>query len=314
MAERTIRMLSLILVLLLAWQVLPVAAQADGTEAVLEGGEKLDWVCGVPFTDPGCRVPKGSTVSAEGEVCVWRPGYYTIRYRVTEQTGAEHMLYRRVHVIPAQLPETVPVPKAVYLTFDDGPSEFTANVLDTLAAYGAKATFFIVAKSVDTEEERALLRRIVREGHSLGIHCYEHVYERIYQNEEHFFQDLLRAQEVIYAATGQYATVTRFPGGSRTAGMMVSQLPGKYDELNRLMHGMGLRYYDWSIQPELGKSAYQTVYNFSHPKEPYSGDISLQHDTREFSVKAVDEMLAWGTAQGYVFLPIDTTTPEIHFR
>ena len=96
--------------------------------------------------------------------------------------------------------------------------------------------------------------------------------------------------------------------------MMVGQLPGKFEEINELMHGMGMRYYDWSIQPELGKTSYQTVYNFTHPKEKYSGDISLQHDTRQFSVMALDQMLAWGTAQGYAFLPIDTTTPEYHFQ
>ena len=290
------------------------AAQAESPESTLIGEKEMEWICGMPFQDPGCNIPAGSEVSVDGTVCVWRPGAYTLTYRVTDREGNISRLTRRIQVIPAELPETETIPNAVYLTFDDGPCEYTAQVLDTLAEYDAKATFFIVASKVDTEKERALLRRIVNEGHTLGIHCYEHVYGKIYQDEKTFFQDLLQAQTVIFNCTGQHASVTRFPGSSRTAVMMVGQLPGKFEEMNELMHGMGMRYYDWSIQPELGKTSYQTVYNFTHPKEKYSGDISLQHDTRQFSVMALDQMLAWGTAQGYAFLPIDTTTPEYHFQ
>ena len=56
----------------------------------------------------------------------------------------------------------------VYLTFDDGPSSNTAAILDTLAQYNVKATFFVVGK--EDEESQEMYKRIVNEGHTLGMH------------------------------------------------------------------------------------------------------------------------------------------------
>ncbi len=67
-----------------------------------------------------------------------------------------------------------PSVKAVYLTFDDGPiPEATPYVLDTLAHYGIKATFFMVGDNVRKYPE--LFRRVVREGHRLGNHTFNHI-------------------------------------------------------------------------------------------------------------------------------------------
>lgn len=67
-----------------------------------------------------------------------------------------------------------PSVKAVYLTFDDGPiPEATPFVLDTLARYGIKATFFVVGDNVRKYPE--LFRRVVAEGHRIGNHTFNHI-------------------------------------------------------------------------------------------------------------------------------------------
>ena len=67
-----------------------------------------------------------------------------------------------------------PSVKAVYLTFDDGPiPEATPFVLDTLARYGIKATFFVVGDNVHKYPE--LFHRIIAEGHRVGNHTYNHI-------------------------------------------------------------------------------------------------------------------------------------------
>lgn len=67
-----------------------------------------------------------------------------------------------------------PEEHAVYLTFDDGPiPEATPFILDTLAQYGAKATFFMVGDNVRKHPE--LFKRIVDEGHQVGNHTYHHL-------------------------------------------------------------------------------------------------------------------------------------------
>ena len=64
--------------------------------------------------------------------------------------------------------------RKLYLTFDDGPiPEVTPWVLDTLAAYGAMATFFCIGKNVAQHPE--LFARIRQEGHSVGNHTYDHL-------------------------------------------------------------------------------------------------------------------------------------------
>lgn len=64
--------------------------------------------------------------------------------------------------------------KVVYLTFDDGPiPECTPQVLDILAQYGIKATFFMVAENAVRYPE--LLERIRQEGHTIGNHTYHHM-------------------------------------------------------------------------------------------------------------------------------------------
>jgi len=64
--------------------------------------------------------------------------------------------------------------KIIYLTFDDGPqAEATPFVLDTLAIYNAKATFFCIGKNV--EEHPDLYKRILTEGHTVGNHTQNHL-------------------------------------------------------------------------------------------------------------------------------------------
>ena len=60
----------------------------------------------------------------------------------------------------------------IALTFDDGPSEWTEDVLDILAAHGARATFFVIGSVVEPRHD--LLRRMIAEGHEVGNHSWSH--------------------------------------------------------------------------------------------------------------------------------------------
>ena len=66
------------------------------------------------------------------------------------------------------------VGKAVYLTFDDGPiPEVKPKVLDILAKYNVKATFFMVGENIDKHPE--VFEQVVQAGHSIGNHTYNHM-------------------------------------------------------------------------------------------------------------------------------------------
>lgn len=87
--------------------------------------------------------------------------------------------------------------KAVYLTFDDGPiPEATPFILDTLAQYGVKATFFMVGQNVERHPQ--LYQRIVEEGHQIGNHTHTHMgalkhWTITYALDTHRANELIRA-------------------------------------------------------------------------------------------------------------------------
>ena len=296
-----------------------VYAEPSGAHVALSGASELAWVCGVPWHDPGFTAldtegkDRSSEVMTEGEVVPWRPGEYTLRYILMEGDEPAAEAVRLVRVEAQTLPETVQPPKGtICLTFDDGPCEYTEEALETLAKYGVKATFFIVA---DQTKYLDMLPKIAEQGHTLGIHCYSHDCGWLYQKEENYFTDLMAAQEIVHQYTGQYAHLVRFPGGGNTASYLAAAYPGGYEEMYQVMREAGVRAYDWNVQPESGtKTTEGTIIDFTHPKEPYEYAVVLQHDARLFSVRALDKMIQWALDEGYTFAPLDETFPEIHFN
>ena len=326
MSERRRGRFIIVSLLLALTLLLPLgaAAFADRTapkaEIRLTGETELSWVCGEPWHEPGFTAAdaegKGRTgnVTVEGEVIPWRPGDYELRYVLTEGDETLAEAARLVHVEAQTLPETVQPPKGtICLTFDDGPCAYTEEALEVLARYGVKATFFVVANQT---KYLHMLPKILEQGHTLGIHCYNHLsYEWLYKNERNYFTDLMTAQEIVHDYTGQYAHVVRFPGGSRTASFLAATFPGGYEEMYRVMRDAGVRVYDWNVQPESStRTTEGTFIDFSHPKEPYEYAVVLQHDARLFSVRALESMIEWALKEGYTFAALDETYPEVHFE
>ena len=106
--------------------------------------------------------------------------------------------------------------RAIALTFDDGPSESTPELLDVLAQYRAPAMFFQVGAHVDRLPEIA--RAVVAAGHEIGNHSYTH--PLFFLKSSTFIEyELRRAQEAIHARTGVDTRWFRAPYGVRWLGM-----------------------------------------------------------------------------------------------
>ena len=103
-------------------------------------------------------------------------------------------------------------PRTLYLTFDDGPSaEGNTNaVLDILKAGNIKATFFVVGENVRRNPETA--RRIVEEGHAIGIHCNSHDYNTLYQSVDSYLEDFEEARRTVLEVTGAGNQAVPFSG------------------------------------------------------------------------------------------------------
>ena len=161
---------------------------------------------------------------------------------VTADAPAYQLLYEDFYA-PQPYGATERLEKTAYLTFDDGPSERTDEILDVLAQKDVKATFFVIGH--EDEADLARMRRIVEEGHTIGMHSYSHDYARVYASVESFLDEFYRIFKQIQEATGITPTAFRFPGGS-----INGYDGGFYQEILSEMIRRGFVPYDWNLSSE----------------------------------------------------------------
>lgn len=199
--------------------------------------------------------------------------------------------------------------KTLYLTFDDGPSaEYTDIILDVLAEYDIKATFFLVGENVEKRPE--VVKRIVKEGHSIGIHCYSHAYDDIYDTVESYIEDFEKAYQVIYETTGVEVKIFRFPGGSVNA-------YNKHicKDIITEMTERGFVYFDWnaSLEDAVRKtSPAELVENAKETAMDRDRVILLAHDTIYNTSLCIEDIIL--QFPEYRLEPLSEEVVPIRFR
>ena len=196
----------------------------------------------------------------------------------------------------------------VYLTFDDGPSEHTDEILDVLKANDVKATFFVVYNP--DKKLWPMYKRIVEEGHTLAMHSYTHVYEDIYYSELSFMEDVTLIHDFLYEQTGVDCKYYRFPGGSSNS---VSNVD--IQELIGYLYESGITYFDWNALSEdsvdLSLSPEELNENvMSSVRANGSDTIVLLHDLKDNpnTAAGLQELIDTLKEEGYQLCPIDDNT------
>lgn len=161
----------------------------------------------------------------------------------------------------------------VYLTFDDGPSQNTENILYYLDKYNLKATFFVVPSG--SEECNRLLKKIADGGHTIGVHSASHVYTDIYASVEAYLEDFKICYDRIYEATGVKAELFRFPGGSINDFNKETR-----DEIIAEMTRRGFVYFDWNVDSnDAGGATWTEMYvNVLDQTSAANRAVILMHD------------------------------------
>lgn len=201
--------------------------------------------------------------------------------------------------------------KTVYLTFDDGPSEHTAELLDVLKEYDVKATFFVVCNP--DKSTWPMYKRIVDEGHTLAMHSYSHKYEEIYASEEAFIEDVNKIRDFLYEQTGVECDFYRFPGGSSN-----SMTKSYVKNLIEYLDGQGITYFDWNSLSEdavnLSLSPEELNANIMGYVRANAGNSTvLMHDIDacENTLTALPALIETLRREGYTLRPIDKNTVPV---
>ena len=200
----------------------------------------------------------------------------------------------------------------VYLTFDDGPSSNTGEILNILKRHNVRATFFVNGPASENPGLEPLYKRIVDEGNAIGMHSYSHKYNEIYASKEAFETDLDKIHSLIYNETGVDTRLYRFPGGSGNA---VSRLP--MSDFADILHARGYEYYDWNIYPgdNTGKSYPEEaiIEGVLGNIDEYRSAFILLHDAEnhDSTVDALPEIVEGLLAKNAQFCVIDGNTPVI---
>lgn len=200
--------------------------------------------------------------------------------------------------------------KTVYLTFDDGPSVYTGDILDILAEYKVKATFFVIGRTDKASKD--IYKRIVDEGHTLGMHSYSHKYDIIYNSVEDFDKDFTKLWNLLYDTTGYKPTIFRFPGGSNNEvnkhGM---------DDFIRYLNDKKIVYYDWNVvsgdATGVKYTNEQLVANVLNGVLTKKRSIVLMHDalSKKSTVDSLPDLLEKLIAGGAQILPLDNSVKPI---
>ncbi len=221
---------------------------------------------------------------------------------------------------PIELPE-----KVCYLTFDDGPSQRTLEILDILDRYQVKASFFVVGTS-----NLSYVDDIHKRGHTVGLHTDTHVYSQIYSSDEAFMNDLNAVGGKVESILGFRPKIIRFPGGSDNA---VSKIcPGIMTRLTTTVVQNGYKYVDWNVVANDTTASLMQNINGQLMTPPnvifdsvirgsYMSDGTdkkqicvLMHDTgnKSSTVEALPAIIENLLQRGYAILPLNSDSPEFH--
>ncbi|MDO4271933.1 MAG: polysaccharide deacetylase family protein [Candidatus Saccharibacteria bacterium] len=210
-------------------------------------------------------------------------------------------------------PVTPVTGRVVYLTFDDGPSAITGDVLDALDRYGVKATFFVTGNG---QNYNGYIKTAQARGHAIGLHTYTHNYGLVYQSDQAYFDDLGRISAMVNDLTGQQSKLVRFPGGSsNTISRHYSN--GIMSRLATEVRRQGYQYFDWNCSSGDADGNNVPVDKLvANASCPYEQVVLLMHDAKgkQTTAEALPQIIEYYRARGYAFESLNTASYAAHHR
>ena len=205
--------------------------------------------------------------------------------------------------------------KWVCLTFDDGPSKTTPEVLAALDAAGVHGTFFVVATDYN-EKYLPLLTEAAATGHQIALHSASHEYSDIYRSSEAYWADIALLKERIAPyVDAESIRYLRFPGGSTNTVSRRYGGKGLMKQLKAEVEQKGWQWVDWNVCAEDavgGHPSADTIYrNVVRETGQQTNCIVLMHDSSSThtTAEALPDIIRWYADNGYTFLTVAEALP-----
>ncbi|MGN7385561.1 polysaccharide deacetylase family protein [Sporosarcina sp. SAFN-015] len=226
--------------------------------------------------------------------------HHTIRIYREEFNHMSHKEFEKV--IKAYSVEQQPVSTTkkanVYLTFDDGPNQYTLINNTTLEKYKVPATFFFLGNQMKQNE--SIVKTVSESGHYVGSHSMTHNKAYVYGSTESFIAEMMGGVELVEQLTGKTSNLVRVPYGSK---------PLVTPSMQKSLVDRGLKMWDWDVDSNdwryTNEQSDQIVKNVQEgvTKAAKSGDkeiIVLLHDRSQTTI-ALPRIIDWLQKEGYSF-------------
>ncbi|MEG0276795.1 MAG: polysaccharide deacetylase family protein [Coprobacillus sp.] len=234
-------------------------------------------------------------------------GSYNVKYIVTDSSNNKSEKSIIIHIVD----KTASNSKVVYLTFDDGPSKFTPDVLKILDKYNCKATFFVTGMN---SSYRKYIKEAHDSGHTIGLHTYSHNYSKVYSSTDAYFEDLNKIGNMVKDYIGYFPKYIRFPGGSSNA-ISKKYSQGIMTKLTKMVTEKGYKFYDWNAENGDGFSNVSKAEMLKRATASSANEIMmLMHDAngKQDTVDLLPQIIEHYQQRGYVFKAIDDSSIVPH--
>lgn len=183
--------------------------------------------------------------------------------------------------------------KVVYLTIDDGPSEYTDEIIKILNKNNVKATFFMINGNMQAYPEQ--VKNIVENGNTAGFHSVSHDVHKLYVSKTSAKEEFDTNQATFKKITGQTSKVIRLPFGSKPYTPRASY--------NALVDS-GYKLWDWTLDTEDWRSTSSQIMENVKKYSSGSDNVVLLMHERKQTVEILDEMIKYLKSEGFEILPI----------
>lgn len=198
----------------------------------------------------------------------------------------------------------IPKSKVAYITFDDGPNKYTPKILDLLKKYDMKATFFLLEDRINTYPD--IVKRILNEGHSIGLHGQSHEKTVFYANNSSALNEMNSTNHTLKDLIGYNIKLVRVPYGSKPH---LTEI-----QYNSLIN-YGYKVWDWNIDStdtHKGCTTSSIVSNTLKELNNYHTPIILFHD-KQITVKSLPYILCHLKENNFDCKPINQNQPSMNW-